>query len=121
MGVRAQVYSATGGKIGMERVVNSQTAGHQGHPTIAVLPSGEFVIAWEGDGLRAQHFSANGTAIGNELLLTPLSPPLPSNASESYLFGQIVGLPDGNFVAICNDRQVYDIFDDGVFSSSGII
>jgi hypothetical protein len=27
MGVRAQVYSATGGKVGIERVVNSQTAG----------------------------------------------------------------------------------------------
>lgn len=46
LAVRAQVFDATGNKVGSEFLVNSTTANHQEAPVIATLSSGDFVIAW---------------------------------------------------------------------------
>jgi hypothetical protein len=46
--IRAQVYSATGAKVGVEFLVNTQTAGSQAKPAVAALSNGDFVITWDG-------------------------------------------------------------------------
>ncbi len=44
--VKAQIFSATGGKIGGEFLVNTTTASTQDQPVIASLSNGGFVISW---------------------------------------------------------------------------
>ncbi|WP_157218518.1 beta strand repeat-containing protein [Flavisphingomonas formosensis] len=74
-GIKAQLFSATGTKIGAEFLVNSTIAGSQDQPTITSLDNGGFVVVWRdqsgvgdtsGSGLKAQIFDANGGKIGAE-------------------------------------------------------
>ena len=44
--IKAQVFDATGAKVGSEFLVNTTTAGFQDAPAIAGLDGGGFVIAW---------------------------------------------------------------------------
>jgi hypothetical protein len=70
--VHARIYGA-----GSEFQVNTFTELHQGRPTVAALPSGGFVIAWQSDGsngddhsatsIQAQRFDSNGTRLGPEI------------------------------------------------------
>jgi FG-GAP-like repeat/RTX calcium-binding nonapeptide repeat (4 copies) len=77
--VRAQVFDASGAKVGTEFLVNTTTAGAQYSEDIAVLHDGRFVIAWAdlsqtpGDtsssAVRAQVFNPDGTKSGAEFLV----------------------------------------------------
>jgi Ca2+-binding RTX toxin-like protein len=77
--VKAQVFSATGGKVGPEFLVNTQTAYNQTSSSITGLTNGKFVVTWRdfagtlGDNLesniKAQVFNANGTKSGGEFLV----------------------------------------------------
>ena len=67
-GIYAQRYDAAGVAVGGEVQVNSHTAGHQGNPSIAALPSGGFVVSWQsagqdGDsrGIFQKVFNADGS------------------------------------------------------------
>ena len=48
LGVTARLFDATGKPEGPDFVVNAYTTGWQGRPEVAALPSGEFVVAWQG-------------------------------------------------------------------------
>ena len=64
--IRAQVFAADGTKAGSEFLVNTQTAGWQGSPTITGLTAGGFVVSWldqsgslgdsDGNSIKAQVF-----------------------------------------------------------------
>ena len=45
-GVYGQVFDADGTPDGTEFLINSQTVGGQGHPSVVALPQGGFVAAW---------------------------------------------------------------------------
>ncbi|TWU49211.1 DUF4347 domain-containing protein [Rubripirellula reticaptiva] len=72
--VYAQRFDASGNALGANFVVNTTTSGTQSNSSIAVNGSGDFIVAWEGngvgetDGIFYRRFNANGTAIdGTEI------------------------------------------------------
>lgn len=77
--IRAQVFDASGTKVGAEIVVNTTTAQRQDEPAITGLSDGRFMIAWTDWSapvnwdIRAQLFNADGTALGTEFLVTTAS------------------------------------------------
>ncbi|MGL1920628.1 MAG: Ig-like domain-containing protein [Hyphomicrobiales bacterium] len=97
--IKAQIFNDTGGKVGVEFLINSQLAGNQLLPEVASLSNGGFVVTWyttsvDGDGnsgaVKAQIFDESGLAVGEELLL--------NNLHFGDQFGPIVtGLIDGGF------------------------
>jgi flagellin len=46
-GVLAQRYDSSGVAVGVETQINTTTAGLQGHPTIATLSDGSYVVTWQ--------------------------------------------------------------------------
>jgi serralysin len=100
-GIKAQIFDASGSKVGGEFLVNSATAGSQSGSTVATLSSGQFVVAWtdsngeNGDGanaaVRAQIFNANGTTAGGEFLVN-------TTTADSQVVTGISQLVGGGFV-----------------------
>ncbi|MEO0529845.1 MAG: cadherin domain-containing protein, partial [Planctomycetota bacterium] len=74
-GIRGQVYDAAGNEQGDPFILNvDRTSGDQHHPTIAALPNGGFVAAWQstGDGsswgIRVARFDGDGNQVpGSEI------------------------------------------------------
>lgn len=101
--VKAQVFGADGAKVGGEFLVNTQTVGNQGGPTITDLANGGFVVSWydlggtPGDGsgasIRAQVFGADGTKAGSEFVVS------------THTAGPqaVTGLSNGGFVVTWQD------------------
>ena len=104
--IKAQVFSATGTKVGSEFLVNSTTEGYQDLPTVTGLNNGGFVITWrDGSGLggdasnssiKAQVFSATGTKVGSEFLVN-------STIAGAQWLPSITGLNNGGFVVTWTD------------------
>jgi len=98
--VYAQRYDVSGATQGNEFRVNTSTTGRQANASVAVDPSGSFVVAWNtNDGangyqVAAQRFDATGTPAGAEFQVT--SPVGTSNARDPSLAGDV----DGNFVVV---------------------
>ncbi|MGV3485129.1 MAG: DUF2341 domain-containing protein [Planctomycetaceae bacterium] len=74
-----------------DRLANSVDRGAEHEPTIALLSSGGFAIAWsEGASVYLQRFNAAGSAVGGEtsiggLLVTNDSPSLASNSAGNFV------------------------------------
>jgi hypothetical protein len=98
--VKAQVFSASGAKVGGGFIVNTTVAGSQNSPDGTALADGGFVITWAESNpeyssgntrIKAQMFTASGTKVGGELLV--------STSSAYTMGGQVVtALPDGGFI-----------------------
>ena len=80
--VVARRFDANGNALGNEFRVNTYTTNEQEHASIALSPSGNFVIAWESygqdggaDGIYAQRYDANGVAQGSEFLVSTATAP----------------------------------------------
>lgn len=74
-GVYLQRFTAAGVKVGVETLVNTTTANDQGHPQIAGLADGGYVVVWDsvgqdgsGSGIYFQRYAANGAKVGGETL-----------------------------------------------------
>ena len=73
-GIYAQRYAADGSTLGAEFRVNTYTTGDQARPSVSVDAAGNFAVAWteyavrdgSSSSIRAQRFSAAGTATGTE-------------------------------------------------------
>ncbi len=96
--VKAQIFDASGNKIGSEFLVNTQTVNNQLQPAVTALSNGGFVISWEDisgpDGnlnVRAQIFDATGSFVGTEFLINTIT------EGEQYE-PSITSLPNGGFV-----------------------
>jgi RTX calcium-binding nonapeptide repeat (4 copies)/Cadherin domain len=99
--IKAQIFSASGVKIGEEFIVNAQGVNTQNDPVVTNLPDGGFMVAWvsfdplqDGSGLavKARVFDANGAPIGSEFLVNTL-------ASGNQSLPELVTLADGRVVA----------------------
>ncbi len=86
---------------GPEFIVNTYRAQWQSDPDVAVLADGSFVIVWrsffsEDAGsvyyIGGQRFAADGTRLGNELIL--------SNTSREAEYPRIDPLPDGGYAVV---------------------
>jgi hypothetical protein len=71
-GIMGQQFNAAGSPLGGEFQVNSNTTDSQRYPSVAIGPTGEFVVVWDSkhDGstynIQGQLFSAAGASIGSE-------------------------------------------------------
>ena len=104
-GVKAQLFSPTGARIGSEFLVNTATAGQQAGMQTLALPNGGFVISWQdasagvggatgdndGYAIKAQLFNASGAKVGSEILVNTIT-------SSNQVGQEISALPNGGFV-----------------------
>lgn len=102
--VRAQLYDASGAKVGGAFPVNETTYGAQGHPRLAALADGGFAVVYYDDHNEATStgaamirvFNADGSPRTGEFPADP-------TATGTYGGGErmdIVALPDGGFIAV---------------------
>lgn len=95
--VKAQVFSATGAKVGSEFLVNSLKTDTQNDPSVTALANGGFVITWySADGsqdVKGQVFSATGAKVGGEFQVNTQSLDIQREAV-------VTGTPDGGFVVV---------------------
>ncbi|MCE5266256.1 MAG: hypothetical protein LLG00_00015, partial [Planctomycetaceae bacterium] len=76
-GVFGRRYDSSGTAVGGEFLINAHTDDQQRYATVAALPDGGFLAAWEshggqdgdGSGIYAQRFSADGSHVGGEFLV----------------------------------------------------
>lgn len=106
--IKAQLFDAAGLKVGGEFLVNATTTGAQDQPVVATLAGGRLVIAWRdasgiGDvsasGIRAQVFSADGVAIGSEILVNDYT-------LNSQAFPTVTATEDGGFAIAWQDNSL---------------
>ena len=90
--IKAQIFDASGTKIGSEFFVNTTTTGIQADPSITDLSSGGFVVTWTDiSGIKAQMFDAAGAKVGSEFLVNTVTQGGP-------VLADITGLSSGGFV-----------------------
>jgi serralysin len=104
--VKAQIFNASGAKIGSEFLVNTQTGGEQRQPTITGLATGGFVVTWsDGSGtlgdkfptsIKAQLFGPGGAKVGTEFLVNTQTASIQDSPT-------ITGLESGGFVVTWRD------------------
>ena len=117
-GIRAQIYSSTGTKVGGEFLVNSTILSSQNYPVLTALSSGGFVASWTdssglgGDptapGIKAQLFSSTGTKVGGEFLVNTTTVATQDQPT-------ITSLSNGGFVVVWRDTSLH-----GDTSGSGL-
>lgn len=93
--IKAQLFDATGAKIGGEFVANSSTMGSQFTPRVTVLTNGNFVVSWDDTSswdMKAQIYTQAGDRVGYEITV-------PVRTSSSQEYGDIAALEGGGFVA----------------------
>jgi Ca2+-binding RTX toxin-like protein len=124
--IRAQLYDATGNKLGAEIAVNTATAGNQTDPSISALAKGGFVVTWtdasgtlgdnSGTAVKGQVFSSSGAKLGSELLIN-------THTSWNQDTASVLGLANGTFVVTWQDSTGVDNSLDAikaqVFSATG--
>ncbi len=114
-GVFYQIFDSNGVASGAERRANSTTAGNQDSATVASLPDGGFIIAWESDeqdgadeGIFSQRFDAGGNAVAGEVQIN-------DTAARDQACPDIATLEDGS-VIIGWDSNGQDGSGKGVFA-----
>lgn len=105
--IGAQIFSASGARIGDEFLVNTETAGAQEFTTVTALEDG-FLVTWQdnsgmlGDGdatsIKGQIFSAAGLKIGCEFLIN-------SQTNGYQVAPKITALDGGGFVVVWQDGE----------------
>lgn len=108
-GVRAQIYAASGAKVGGEFLVNTTITSSQTFPVITALASGGFVASWtDSSGLggdptapsvKAQLFSSAGSKVGGEFLVN-------TTTAASQDQQTIASLSNGGFVIAWRDTSL---------------
>ncbi len=98
--VKAQIFDASGARVGAEFLVNTQAAGYQYEPSITALAGGGFVVTWyttdatqdgSGGAVKGQVFSASGAKVGAEFLVN-------SQVVDTQKEAVATALPDGGFM-----------------------
>ncbi|MCR4378843.1 MAG: hypothetical protein NUV50_12215, partial [Rhodospirillales bacterium] len=100
--VAAQVFDASGNKLGGEILVNATTASSQSGPQISALDGGGFVVVWHSDqngnsDVYAQRFDANGAKLGTEFLVN-------STSSTTQISASVTDTYDGGFIVTWSDH-----------------
>ncbi|MEO6215868.1 MAG: cadherin repeat domain-containing protein, partial [Sphingomonas sp.] len=108
--IKGQRFDANGSKVGSEFLVNTQGAGSQFNPSVAVLSNGNFIATWisndttqdgSGSAVKGQIFSASGVTIGGEFLVN-------SSVAGSQFTSTVVALTNGGFVVSWDDWNSFD-------------
>ncbi len=113
--VVGKVFDAGDPGSGSEFTINTQTPNRQNELELAALPNGQFVAIWQADasqdgggrGVFGQLFDSTGGKVGGEFLINQIT-------ANHQWNGDVVGLPDGGFLAVYQSTGV-DGDGDGVF------
>ena len=120
-GIKAQIFSPDGSKLGDERLVNTATLNWQQDPHVAVLQNGNFAVTWTdgwdyfswadhpgslgvggaqgdnaGKAIKLQVFTADGTLVGPEVLVN-------TAIYMDQTASKLTALDNGNFVVTWED------------------
>ncbi|UVO51672.1 tandem-95 repeat protein [Sphingomonas sp. SUN019] len=105
-GIKAQIFSASGAKVGAEFQVNTTELNTQDQPTITSIPGGGFVIGWRdnstlaadasGFGIKAQVFNDSGAKLGTEFQVNGVT-------TGNQQLPAITALNSGNLVFAWSD------------------
>ncbi|OYU35315.1 MAG: hypothetical protein CFE35_10035 [Novosphingobium sp. PASSN1] len=106
--IKAQIFDAGGVQVGIEFLVNTETAGYQYNPTITGLSNGGFVVAWndtsgtlgdaDGTSIKAQVFDAVGAKVGGEFLVN-------ADSMGDQYSPVVAGLSNGGFAVTWYDAS----------------
>lgn len=124
-GIKAQIFDSSGNPVGGEFLVNTATFSSQYQPTIAALPGGGFVAAWQdysqvggsggASGIKVQIFDSAGNRVGGEILA--------SGNFTGHQHPAVAVFADGSFVISWTDSNPGDGSDYAVraqlFDSAG--
>jgi Ca2+-binding RTX toxin-like protein len=107
-GIKAQIFDASGNKLGSEFLVNTTTKLSQTTPVITSLANGGFVVSWtdasatgpdpKGTGVKAQIYDASGQKVGTEIQVN-------TTILGSQLYSSTTGLANGGFVVTWVDNS----------------
>ena len=110
----AQRYSKDGNAAGSQFQVDSTTQGEDSRAQVSMDAAGNFVVAWvdgfEGGTLRAKRYSADGTALGDEIVVSQCD-----NAYDS----QIAMDDDGDFAITWAESSETNLIKAKVFDATG--
>jgi hypothetical protein len=130
--IKAQVFDASGNKVGLEFLVNSQGVNLQNSPTITALVDGGFFVSWftndaAQDGnlgaVKGRFFDAFGVPVGAEFLINTVTigsqsqPSVAANADGSVMVtwvSSIDGFTDRNIRG-----QIFRVNDAPTINSDG--
>jgi hypothetical protein len=87
MDVYAQIFLKDGSLLGKNFRVNDDTTGTTIHPAVAMDVDGDFVIVWNNGDIFQQRYRADGTALGNNVLIEGLqgTPSIAVDAQGGYI------------------------------------
>jgi hypothetical protein len=111
-GIFAQRFAASGVPVGGEFRVNTYTTANQARPVVALDSSGNFVVAWEGDGqdgsahgIFGQRYDAAGAPLGAEFRVN-------SSVTDEQVDPAVAAAPAGEFVVVWSgqDGLNYGVF-----------
>ncbi|WP_047099793.1 beta strand repeat-containing protein [Sphingomonas sanxanigenens] len=99
----AQLFSASGERVGFEFRVNTTTTGSQVDQTVTTLDNGNFVVTWTDPSagnanVRGQIYTSAGVAVGSEFVVNTV---LTGAQTEPV----IAALPSGGFVVVWTDSS----------------
>lgn len=107
-GIKAQIFDASGAKIGSEFLVNSQTYGDQLAPKIAVQADGSFVVTWQdaslnygdisGTSIKARNFSAAGVPLTDDYLVN-------QQTGSAQTVPVVLARPSGGYLFVWQDNS----------------
>ncbi|WP_205370135.1 cadherin domain-containing protein [Thermoleptolyngbya sp. PKUAC-SCTB121] len=131
-GVYAQRFDKDGNRIGGETQIHTNVLGEQTEVSVAMAPTGEFVVTWtsdvgdgDGTGVFVRRFNSAGVA-------QPINPPMgPASTNDVQVntttdrnqrFSNVAIAPDGSFVvtwsSVLQDGDGYGVYAQR-FSSTG--
>lgn len=100
-GIYAQVFSASGARVGPERLIAAEGPGSLESLDVAALATGGFVVTWasefgtgadtSGTAIKAQQLDNLGNEVGGELIVN-------RTTSGDQIQPVVTGLPSGDFV-----------------------
>ena len=113
--ILAQVFDASGNKVGSEIWVNTTIDQRQMHPSVRSLSDGSFIVTWQSYvqdgsewGTYGQRFDVSGTKLGSEFQVN-------TNTSSNQSLPVIAPLAEGGFtIAWQSDSQ--DGSEEGVYA-----
>jgi hypothetical protein len=107
-GIKLQRFDALGNKVGAETLVNTTTLQGQSGPDVAVLSDGSYIVTYSdasltapdtsSNAIRARHFSADGTPIGNDFVVN-------TTTATSQLFPTVTALSNGGYAIAWQDAS----------------
>jgi hypothetical protein len=105
-GLFAQIFDASGERIGTEFRVNQTTAGAQEQPAVAMDEDGGFVVVWRSETpvtfqsrIFGRRFDPTGAPLGDEFAVSDLAPPVRDFYPAVALYGE------GRFVVAWKSLQ----------------